>query len=211
MAFTEEVPLPWAHGGIAFGNGFDGSRFEGNGLCAGNPNKNQDRYFRIGYCFQPECEHKFRSSRTLRRIAPMANQTEETAVALEYYKALRAEIVSRFQMRDQVMLGYLAATGTLLGFVFTKENSSHLLPYLLVLFPFLSLGALSMVAQHQDQITAYYEYFCTELRSSLSKNEQTVAMFYLSKAAQEHTRHILAMLFISQTIIMCGPRYSLCA
>ena len=110
------------------------------------------------------------------------------------------------------MIANLAATGTLLGFGFEKgfekvdaPGSQNFVVSLLVLLPFLSLGALSMVAQHQDQVTAYYQYFCTELRASLSEAEQQVAMFYLSKAAQEHTQHILQMLFVSQTLIMCGP------
>jgi hypothetical protein len=111
-------------------------------------------------------------------------------------------------MRDRIMIAYLAATGALLGFgVEGREGPSNLNlhVYLLVILPFLSLGALSMVAQHQDQVTAYYQYFSTELRTSLSGAEKDVVMFYLSKAAQEHTSHILGMLFISQLLIMCGP------
>jgi hypothetical protein len=138
----------------------------------------------------------------------MADPIEESRLALEYYKALRTEIVSRFEMRDKVILGYLAAIGTLLTLGFSKLDSSgneNLLSSLLVVVPFLSLGALSMVAQHQDQVTAYYQYFCTELRSSFSEKEQTVPMFYLSRTAQEHTGHILWMLFMSRFLIMCGP------
>jgi hypothetical protein len=138
----------------------------------------------------------------------MADPSEESRLALKYYKALRAEIVSRFEMRDKVIVGYLAAIGALLTVGFSKVDSSgnqNLLSSLLVVVPFLSLGALSMVAQHQDQVTAYYQYFCTELRSSLSEKEQTVPMFYESRTAQDHTRHILRTLFISQFLIMCGP------
>lgn len=106
------------------------------------------------------------------------------------------------------MIAYLGASGALLGYGLQKldpNNTRVFLPYLLILLPFLSLGALSMVAQHQDQVTAYYQYFCTELRHSLSADDQKVAMFYLSKAAEEHTRHILRTLFVSQLLIMCGP------
>jgi hypothetical protein len=131
-----------------------------------------------------------------------------STIAMEYHKALRTEIVARFQMRDQILIAYLGASGALLGYGLQKidpNNARNFLPYLLILLPFLSLGAISMVAQHQDQITAYYQYFCTEMRSSLSEVDQKVAMFYMSKAAQENTRHNLRILFVSQLLIMCGP------
>jgi hypothetical protein len=135
--------------------------------------------------------------------------SETTRIALEYYKALRSEIVARFQMRDRIMIAYLGATGALLGLGLEKvhdvPSDQQLLQSLLVLLPFLSLGAVSMVAQHQDQVTAYYQYFSTELRASLSDREKSIAMFYSSRAAQEHTPHILGMLFVSQLLLMCGP------
>jgi hypothetical protein len=137
----------------------------------------------------------------------MQEQNSTTQVAPEYYKALRAEIVARYQMRDQIMIAYLGATGTLLSFALQKLQSGdqRLVQSLLVLLPFLSLGALSMIAQHQEQVTAYYQYFVIELRQFLPEPERDIAMFYMSKAAQQHTHHILRMLFIPQLLIMCGP------
>jgi hypothetical protein len=119
-------------------------------------------------------------------------------VILEFAQMIEKLGNEIFAMRDKIIIAYLGATGALLAFGFEKldvSSNQHFLLYLLMLTLFLSLGALSMVATHQDQVSAYYQYFCTELRSSLSESEQRVVMLYLSKAAQEHTKHILAMLF----------------
>jgi hypothetical protein len=128
--------------------------------------------------------------------------SEASRIALEYYRALRKEIIARFQMRDRILLAYLTATGVLLGL---GTQDAKLLDSLLVLIPFLSFGACTMVAHHSDQVTAYYQYFCTELQPSLSPRDRDVKMFYLSKVAQEHTTHILLTLFCSQIALLCGP------
>jgi hypothetical protein len=120
------------------------------------------------------------------RRVDVSSDNQASRTALEYYRALRKEIVARLQMRDRVLLAYLGAIGVLLGLGSSHEaGSEQLRRSLLVLLPFLSFGASTMVTHHSDQITAYYQYFCTELRPSLSPPEREVTMFYLSKVCPQ--------------------------
>jgi hypothetical protein len=109
-------------------------------------------------------------------------------------------------MRDAIMIAYLGATAALFGVALGKGPIpviEH--PGLLLVVPFLALGACSIVTLHQDQSTAYYQYFAIELRECMAPDDQRVTSFYMSRTAGEHTIHILRTLFISQLLLLCGP------
>lgn len=128
---------------------------------------------------------------------------EATHVALEYHKALRAEIIERLKLRDHILLAYLGATGALVGFAFEHPD---LKPSLLVVLPFLGLGGATMVAQHQDQIVAYNRYITKDLAHYLPAGvEEKVPDFYGSETARDHLKRNLWMNFVSQLIVLCGP------
>jgi hypothetical protein len=127
-------------------------------------------------------------------------------IAFDYHRSLRDEIIERYKMRDAIMIAYLAATAALFGVALGKSSTQALdHPLLLLLVPFLALGACSIVTLHQDQFTAYYQYFATELRDCMAPDDQGVTSFYASRTAKEHTPRILFTLFISQLVLLCGP------
>jgi hypothetical protein len=64
---------------------------------------------------------------------------DQTAVALEIY-ALRAEIVERIKLRDQVLLAYMGAVAGLIGFSVKEAPPQSLFKASMVLLPFLALG-----------------------------------------------------------------------
>jgi len=135
----------------------------------------------------------------------MSEPSATTRVVLQYMQELRAEVIERLKMRDAIMIAYLAGTGALLGFGVEHPATGQLREYLLILVPFLSLGAISIVTQHQDQIAAFNQYLTNELNLCLPPAERSVVMFNNSLAAKEHTMHNLWLVLIAQFLLMCGP------
>src|SRR5258708_26932740 len=123
---------------------------------------------------------------------------------LEHYKALRAEVIERLKMRDQVLLAYLAAVGVLVGYsAGDAVRLKTMFDILMILLPFLALGAATCVAQHQDTITSFNEYIIHDLLPQLSTPPPS---FYdTSRAAQLHTPNSLSPRFITPTDVIHRP------
>jgi hypothetical protein len=132
----------------------------------------------------------------------MAEPNEATHVALEYHKALRTEIIERLKMRDNALLAYLGASGALLGY---GMKEGKFVNSLLIILPFLALGAAAIIIQHQDQIIGIYEYLTLELVKHLPEGGKRVITFNESKAASEHFRPNISMGFLAQILLICGP------
>jgi hypothetical protein len=128
----------------------------------------------------------------------------QSDAALEHYKALRAEIIERLKMRDQVLLAYLGAVAALVGFAAADANRFRTLYHpLMILMPFLALGAATCVSQHQDTITAFNEYINQDLLKQLSSPPP---VFYdSSAAAHRHAPNSLWTRFVTQSVVICGP------
>jgi len=133
----------------------------------------------------------------------MANETSNK-VALEYFKALRTEIIERLKMRDKVLLGFLAASGALIAFGLDAKNVEFK-PWLLAVIPFLSVGAATTIAQHQDQIVAFNQYIALQLGPHSASGVDGVVDFNQSEAAGQALDHNLRMNFIAQLFLLCGP------
>jgi hypothetical protein len=132
----------------------------------------------------------------------MPDGSPATEVALEYFKALRAEIIERLKMRDAILLGFLTAAGALIGYGLQHEDFRT---GLLAFFPFFALGAATTVSQHQDQIVAFNQYIVQELGRHLSSGADRILDFNESEAARQHVGHNLWMNFVGQLILLCGP------
>jgi hypothetical protein len=132
----------------------------------------------------------------------MSNQLERTHVAIEYFKALRTETIERLKMRDRILFGYLGATAALIGY--GQEHADFKFS-LIVLVPFLALGAATSIVQHQDQIVAFNEYITLELIDDLPETANPVRNFYGSKAGINHLFHNITMNLVAQLTLLCGP------
>jgi hypothetical protein len=80
---------------------------------------------------------------------------DEREHALKFYEAARQESLLRIRLRDQIIVIYLAATGTILGVSLHPPLSGE---FLLVV-PFLAVGAAILLAQHNLAI-GYLGRFC---------------------------------------------------
>jgi hypothetical protein len=132
----------------------------------------------------------------------MATQPERTQIAVEYYKALRAETIERLKMRDAILLGYLTAITALIGYGLNNEKFG---PSLVLLVPFLALGAAITIAQHQDQIAAFSEYISLQLAHDLPDKMTPVINFNAAPTGIHHLSHNLNMNLFAQLVLICGP------
>ena len=132
----------------------------------------------------------------------MAEQTERTRVAIEYFKTLRTESIERLKMRDQILLSYLGAAAALVGY---GQQNQRFNASLVMVIPFLGIGAATMIAQHQDQIVAFSEYTSLELSRDLPDCPRPVIDFNSSTAGMTHLSRNLWMNFIAQLVLICGP------
>ena len=88
-------------------------------------------------------------------------------IARTAYESARSELVSRLQLRDNVLLVYVGSVGALLGVALgTSVN-----PEILITIPYIAIGVAVLLAQHHSAIGALL-HFCTgELSDFLEKLE----------------------------------------
>jgi hypothetical protein len=89
--------------------------------------------------------------------------TAKGETARQNYIAAREEILLRMKLRDQVLLFYLAALGTLLGFALGSSSN----PEILFAIPFLAAGASIIVSQHNAVMAVIGEFCADELEKFL--------------------------------------------
>ncbi len=105
-------------------------------------------------------------------------------------------------MRDRILVGYIAAASGIVGYMLEKGIDTS--PLVLIV-PFLSLGAALTIAQHQDQIVAFNQYLTNELAHHLPSGPDRIKTFDESRASRQHLPHNLGMSFASQVTLLCVP------
>ena len=81
------------------------------------------------------------------------------------YESARTELITRLRLRDNALLFYLAIVGTLFGLgIGTKAK-----PEILLVIPFIAVGAGIIVAQHHEVIGALGHFLAHELHDFLTQ------------------------------------------
>ncbi len=83
--------------------------------------------------------------------------------ARSYYTSARTELIERMRLRDNAFVFYLAAVGTVFGVGLGATNK----PELLMLVPFFSLGAATIISQHFAVMGALASYCVFEVGAFL--------------------------------------------
>jgi len=104
----------------------------------------------------------------------MSNQ--ETARC--FYTAMRAEINQHLNIVNQVYTLYLAGTSALFAGSMSKDGNYNLL----LLIPFLSLGAANMLVSHERAIGSIAAYCAQELDKFLSEEKDSVVQWDSSES-----------------------------
>ena len=79
--------------------------------------------------------------------------------ARAYYNSARAELIERIRLRDQIFVFYLAGVGAVFGVGLGATSKTDML----MLAPFLGLGAAILISQHFAVIGALASYCVLEL------------------------------------------------
>jgi len=95
------------------------------------------------------------------------DQTRQLDTAHKCYESARQEILLRIRLRDQILLVYLAISGTVLGISIRDSKDA---PTLLAV-PFIALGAAILLAQHNLAIGWLGRFCADEIGKFLTRLE----------------------------------------
>jgi len=97
-----------------------------------------------------------------------------------FYTVMRAEINQHLQIVNQVYTLYLAGTSALFAGSMNKDGNYNLL----LLIPFLSLGAANMLVSHERAIGSIAAYCARELDKFLSEEKDSVVQWDRSESVE---------------------------
>jgi len=125
--------------------------------------------------------------------------TEATSV---YYQSASQHFVSRFQMRDNVTLFFLAATGTILSVAFGSDAVQR---EVLLVLPYLALACTPLVVHHNVMLGALLTYLSKEIAHAPSESESSPPPFESSLALDSSFDLALNLRTIGQLIVLSLP------
>ncbi len=114
----------------------------------------------------------------------------------KYYETASSHFVSRFQMRDNVLLLYLAAVGAIFGVAFGSKNNFEVL----LTIPYIALGCSYLIAHHNVMLGALLSYL--NKVSSIDNNNES---FERSQALDSRFNNALNLRTWGQMIILLLP------
>lgn len=130
-------------------------------------------------------------------------------IILHFYDSARSELVERIGHRDNALILYLGAAGAIFGVAYGKDGQPIIV---LLLVPFLALGASFIVSQHHAVIGTLGRYLGCELEIGLRKIDEALPPQWdtsesqreYSKYAMEHRLwgHLL-LLFTPSVLSVC--------
>jgi len=133
------------------------------------------------------------------RISNTAEPSLYRSLALEYYRAARAEAVQRLALREQVLLASLTVSGVLAGFAF-KSNSSESDRWLLILIAFIVLPFTVALVRH-DHISALLdEYIRLELNPFLDLPQEVTHNSGVQEDRHKAPRHWDFSLYLGEEL-----------
>lgn len=85
-----------------------------------------------------------------------------------YYEVMREEVVEHIRLRDQSLFLYLGASGVIMGIGLGAVSKLEVL----LIIPFLALGASYILSQHDIHICGICRYLSKELNVFLNEDEE---------------------------------------
>ena len=125
-----------------------------------------------------------------------------------YYESASHHFVSRFQMRDNITLVFLAATGTVLGIAFGTNVQTEVL----LVLPFLALGCSFLVVHHNVMLESLLAYLSKEIPPYIQNTTTAGALPYeASQSIKKYFDKALNLRTYGQLFIFGLPSvFSLC-
>lgn len=122
-------------------------------------------------------------------------------IAKMAYETASQHFISRYQMRDNVLLIYLAAIGAILGVAF-GGNDMH---KVLLAIPFFSLGCSLLIVHHNVMLGALLTFLSDEISRKFNDDENKITLFENSKSLNGRFGFALLLRTWSQLLILFLP------
>ena len=112
------------------------------------------------------------------------------------------EMLVHFDLRDRVLLAFIAAVGTLLSIALTKSSTE-----ILFAMPYLALGCAILVSQHNLLIGTLLDYLSKEVAPQIQQQlpKEEIIPYHTSKAYKRDAVKALKLRLYGHTIITIGP------
>ncbi len=119
------------------------------------------------------------------------------------YESARQELIQRITLRDHVLLVYLGAVGTILAIALGTDARNDIL----MLIPFISLGAAVLVSQHNSVIGSLGDFCVNELDDFFIslKPSEWAPQWDKSKALQKYSSKSIRLRSWGHSIIVIIP------
>jgi hypothetical protein len=128
---------------------------------------------------------------------------EPNEVVQANYQIASQQFVSRVQMRDNVVLVFLAGAGTVMSISFGAGIRSEIL----LAIPYLAFGCTLLIVHHNVMLGALLEYCSSEMTSILEgiEEEHSIPRFETSQSLRSYFPLILGLRTWSQFLIVFLP------
>ena len=121
--------------------------------------------------------------------------------ARQHHTTARSELIQRIQLRDHVLMVFLAAVGTLFGIAFGTSAK----PEILLVVPYLTLGATVIISQHQEVIGSLGSFLHNELHPFLDKIGEAAPQWDTSEALKDYLTTAIWMRTSGHSILLLVP------
>jgi hypothetical protein len=121
--------------------------------------------------------------------------------AREHYTSARTELIQRIHLRDNVLLVYLGAVGTVFGLAFGTSIRSEVL----LVVPFFSLGASVILSQHNIAIGSIGAFLVHEIEPFLKQLGEYAPQWDNSVTFHEYSSRGVWLRTIGHTLLIVIP------
>lgn len=126
---------------------------------------------------------------------------ERTTTARHTYQSVRNELVQRIEHRDKLIVAYLAATAAIFGLALSKSASTEIL----LVIPYLTLGASLLLSLHHNVIGSIREFLEVELYPFLKDIGAGAPQWEDSKTARRQLSVGILQRAVGHVFLMIPP------
>lgn len=121
--------------------------------------------------------------------------------ARRFYDSARQELIQRIHLRDNVLLVYIGVVGTIFGISFGSASAAQIL----LVIPYLALGAAVIVSQHNAIIGSIGIFLANEIEPFLKDLGESAPQWDTSNALHEYSKDAIWMRSLGHFLLILIP------
>ncbi|OGB62353.1 MAG: hypothetical protein A2Y94_11420 [Caldithrix sp. RBG_13_44_9] len=118
-----------------------------------------------------------------------------------HHHTARLEIIERLRLRDNVLVTFLGAIGALFGISFGTSVNKEIL----LVIPYLSLGAATIISQHQEVIGSLGQFLHNELQPFMNTINESAPQWDTSDALGRYMQQAIWLRTIGHLLLIITP------